>query len=259
VVKRARPENYNLRSVARMAAVLKSLEDSGGCFLDEVARRANLNESTALRYLSSLSSHDLVERAAFTGRYTLGLSLFRLGAAAMSQRDINALSKPILERLRDEFEETVILGAQQRDQVIIMQTTESPRSLRKGASAGGTDTWHATSLGKSMLAALPDAEREEILGRIDLPRFTPNTLADPDALRDDLTAVRSRGYAIDDEESAEGLRCVGAAIPDHAGIMRYALSVSGPKSRMSYARLQEIGERLVEASAELSNELGFSA
>jgi DNA-binding IclR family transcriptional regulator len=258
VVQRARPENYNLESVARMAAVLTSLEASNGGFLDEVARRANLSESTALRYLLSLSCHNLVERDAVTGRFTLGLSLFRLGNAAMSQRDMSAIAKPILERLRDEFEETVNLAARQRDRVIVMQTAESPRSLRKGSSAGDADSWHATSLGKSLLAALPDAEREEILGAIDLPRFTPNTLADPDALRHDLSAVRSRGYAIDDEESVEGLRCVGVAIADHAGIMRYALSVSGPKSRMSYARLQEIGERLVEASAHLSRELGFS-
>jgi IclR family acetate operon transcriptional repressor len=259
VAKRANPENYNLESVARMAAVLRSLEASEGSSLDQVARLSCLSESTALRYLSSLATHDLVERDPATGTYRLGLSLFRLGTAAIRQRDIVAQAGPVLIGLRDRFEETVNLAARQGNQVILIQTLESPRSLRKGVSPGGTDSWHATAVGKALLASIPTEECEAILDSIALPRYTPNTLADRDALTRDLAAIRNRGYAIDDEESIEGLRCVGVAIRDHSGETGHAMSVSGPKSRMAFARLHEIGEELTQATRQLSTTLGYVA
>jgi IclR family acetate operon transcriptional repressor len=86
--------------------------------------------------------------------------------------------------------------------------------------------------------------------------ITPNTLLRHDDLLRDLQRTMQRGYAIDDEESVEGLRCVGAAIRDHAGVPRYALSVSGPKSRMPYQRTEEIGTALVAGAAEVSKGLG---
>ena len=96
----------------------------------------------------------------------------------------------------------------------------------------------------------------EILGPGPLLAYTPNTMVRQDELARDLQGTQARGYAIDDEESVEGLRCVGAAIRDHAGTPRYALSVSGPKSRMPYPRTEEIGNALMKGAAEISRALG---
>lgn len=256
---RARPENYNLESVARTVAVLTALEGGDTSSLDRVSQRSGLSESTALRYLSSLATHGLVERDPLSGAYRLGLSLFRLGGSAIRQRDITSVAGPVADELRDRFEETVNIGARDGDRVVVVHVVQSPRSLRKGATAGGVDSWHATSLGKAMLAELPDDERDRLIGDAPLIRFTPNTVADHEALHRDLRAVRTRGYAIDDEETDEGLRCVGAVIRDHAGRPGYAISVSGPKSRMPVPRLDEIGRTLVTAAARLSTQLGHTA
>ena len=256
--KRAELARYSLESVDRMLLVLRSLEHSAGSSLDSVARSSGLSEATALRYLSSLSKHDLVERDSVSGEYRLGLSLFRLGNLAMRQRDIGHLAAPLLESLRDRFSESVNLASKQLGQVMLVRVVESPNPVRKGARAGEIDPWHATSLGKALLAVMDAGERDEILAGIDYPRFTPNTHTSRAQLERDLEGVRARAYSIDDEESVEGLRCVGVPVTDHSGDARFAISVSGPKSRMPFSRLEEIGEHLKLVAADLSRTLAGS-
>lgn len=257
---RANVDNYSLISVDRAAAVLTALRGSRPRSLEETARAAGLSESTTLRYLSSLSKHDFVERDHATGKYRLGLSLYRLGREAVTQRAIDAVARPYLESLRDEHQETVNLAARQADHVILLDVLQSERSLRRGVtSPGGTDSWHSTSLGKAMLAHCSESEVRKLVSEEDLVPYTPNTLSTMSSLLSDLDAVRSRGYAIDDEESNEGMRCVGTAVRDHDGRPVYAISVSGPKSRMSYARLSELGDGLQVVAAKISAALGFEA
>jgi IclR family acetate operon transcriptional repressor len=186
----------------------------------------------------------------------LGLELFRLGTQAIEDRDVVAVADPVMRELQARFGESVNLAERQRDQVVLIRVLESRDSIFKGGRAGGTDPWHATSLGKAVLGALPREECEAILGQIALPRFTPNTKTTLAELERDLQGSRLQGYAVDDEEVVEGLRCVGVSIRNHQGQARYGLSVSGPKSRMPYARIQEIGAALVETAGELSRQLG---
>ncbi|WP_163541966.1 IclR family transcriptional regulator [Occultella kanbiaonis] len=259
MARRADPERYNLESVARTASVLYALETESGRALDQVAADTGLSDSTALRYLSSLITQGLVERDPATGTYALGLTLFRLGASAVQQRNVGRIAAPYFQRLLEDLQESVNLAARRADQVLVLEVHQSARSLRKGVTAGGIDSWHATSLGKAILAALPGAEVAHLVGEAPFPEFTPNTLTDLDALVRDLAGTRARGFAIDDEETEEGLRCVGVAIRDHTGAPVYAVSVSGPKSRMSFPRLSAIGDRLVDDVESISQGLGFRA
>jgi IclR family acetate operon transcriptional repressor len=112
---------------------------------------------------------------------------------------------------------------------------------------------HASSLGKAMLASLSDTEVAQRLHQAGLPRFTARTLTDPDALLADLAAVRRRGWAIDNEEHAEGLRCVGAAIHNEHGEVIGAISVSGPTVRLTDERLGELGPMVKRAAAEITD------
>jgi IclR family acetate operon transcriptional repressor len=254
--KRAELEKYSLESVDRMAAVLKAVAEAAEQPLDRIALRADLNESTALRYLLSLTKHGLIDRDDSTGLFRLGLELFRLGTQAIEDRDVVAVADPVMRELQARFGESINLAERQRDQVVLIRVLESRDSIFKGGRAGGTDPWHATSLGKALLGALPRADCEAILGQIALPRFTPNTKTTLAELERDLQGSRQQGYAVDDEEVVEGLRCVGVPIQNYQGQARYGLSVSGPKSRMTYARLQEIGSTLVEVAKDLSLQLG---
>ena len=256
MVRRAEQQNYSLESIDRMALILNALERAPEQTLDQIAKASGLNESTALRYLLSLSKHEFVERNETSGRFRLGLSLFRLGSRSISYRDIVALSLSAMERLLAQFGESVNLATRQQGQVVLLKVLEGAASSRKGAKAGETDAWHATSLGKAMLAAMPAAEAVELVGAEPLFRFTPTTLLSHEDLLRDLQSAQLRGYSIDDEESVEGLRCVGAVIRDHNSEPRYAVSVSGPKSRMPYQRTEEIGTAVTRAAADVSKALG---
>ena len=113
-----------------------------------------------------------------------------------------------------------------------------------------------SSLGKAILAWLPEAEVTKILHRVGLPRLTDRTIADPEALFADLALTRRRGWAVDDEEKAEGMRCVGAPVFNEHGEVIGALSVSGPTVRMTHERLGEIGPLVKRAAAELTDRVG---
>jgi IclR family acetate operon transcriptional repressor len=256
MVRRAELSKYALESVDRMAAVLQALETASEQPLEQVARATGLNDSTALRYLLSLSRHGFVERDEDTGLFRLGLGLFRLGTLAMDSRDILSLADPVMAALQKQFGESVNLAVYQQDKVVLIRVLGRPDSMRKEGKAGEIDPWHATSLGKAILAALPPDEARDILMGVTLQGYTPNTKTDLADLTRELNSTRQQGYSVDDEEVVEGLRCVGAAVLGHKGQVQYALSLSGPKSRMTYSRIQEIGNVLIESAAALSSRLG---
>lgn len=238
-------------------AVLEALEEHPGGSLAQIARATGLSDATALRYLAGLQRHGLVERDAVTGRYSLGVRLFELGQRAIRQRDPRRVALPALAALHDRFGETVDLGMRHGDRLILVEALVATHSLGKGAVVGEEDLWHCTSLGKAILAALPEAEARGILRRRGMEQLTPRTLTDVDMLLRDLERVRERGYAIDDEESEVGLRCVGAVVRDHRAAPAYAISVSGPEHRLRTSNVAEVGEAVVEAAAAISAQLGY--
>jgi IclR family transcriptional regulator, acetate operon repressor len=236
--------------------VLHALEAAPEQSLEQVARSTGLNESTALRYLLSLSKHGFVDRNDATGLFRLGLGLFRLGTLAMDNRDIFSVADPVMASLQARFGESVNLAVHQQENIVLIRVLGRADSMRKEAKAGETDPWHATSLGKAILAVLPSEEASEILSAITLHRYTPNTKTEIADIERELNSTRKLGYSVDDEEVVEGLRCVGVAVRGHEGRVEYGLSMSGPKSRMTYSRIQEIGAELIKSAAELSAQLG---
>lgn len=258
VARRAELSRYALESVDRMVSVIDALAAAREQSLEQVARSAGLNESTALRYLLSLTKHGFVDRNEQTGLFRLGLALFRLGTLAVDSRDVLLEAGQIMTDLQQRFGESINLAAHQRDKIVLIKVLGRPDAMRKEGGTGDVDPWHATALGKAVLAALPPEIARDTLAHATLHRYTPNTRTDLVQLERDLTETRIRGYSIDDEEAVEGLRCVGVAVNGRNGEAEYALSVSGPKSRMSQARIEEIGAVLIEAAADLSERLGGS-
>jgi IclR family acetate operon transcriptional repressor len=124
-------------------------------------------------------------------------------------------------------------------------------------TVGSGEAAHATSLGKSMLAWLPEHELRRILETTGMARFTPSTIADLDALIEELRLVRRNGHAMDREEYRPGVTCVGAAIRDHLGAVVGAISASAPTVRTSQdGHLARMRESVMAAVHTLSAEFG---
>jgi IclR family acetate operon transcriptional repressor len=224
--------------------------------LADVARGCELSEATALRYLSSLVVHGLVERTA-SGRYRLGWELFRLGNQAVTSRVPRNVTLPVMEHLREQFNETVNLALPERDELVIVEVLASKQTLKPLNQVGQHDPWHASALGKSMLALMSATDREALIDRVGLAKLTDATIVDRDALERDLELTRQRGFATDRHEVEVGLTCVGAAVASPNGAPAYAISVSFPTFRVEEEILQRAGEAASRAAAELRRRLGY--
>ena len=235
--------------------VLEAFRDDRSLTQAEIARAVGLSDATTLRYLSTLISRGLLEREA-SGRYVLGLRLFQLGGRALGS-DPRRAALPLMQELADRFGETVNLAVWSQSRLVLIEAIESTRSIRRGASIGDTDSWHASALGKAILAELPEKEALDLIDAQGWDRYTGATRTRWADTRKDLVKIRNRGYAIDDEEGELGLRCACAAIRDRQGRPRYAVSVSGPMARLDDRTMREIGAAVRKTATEISARLGY--
>ena len=204
----------------------------------------------------NLDAAGLVERNARTGRYRLGLHIFELGGLVMQQMNLWDEALPFLEGLVRDTGETGHLAVLDGGEAIYIERVEARRALRLPSAIGRGYPAHATNLGKVLLADLPPERVSEIIAERGLAVFTPNTITDPDELTAELERIRERGYAIDDEEYDEGLRCIGAGVRDHSGHVVSALGIGGPVTRVTPARVEELAELVMAAARGLSRRLG---
>jgi IclR family transcriptional regulator, KDG regulon repressor len=249
---------YKVQVLDRALAALAMLADrSRESSLVELCNALRLHKSTVHRLMMVLERHRLVVKNAETGRYRLGLKLFELGSKALDGLDLRGRARPYLDRLQSQFGETVFFCILDDGQVFYVEKVESQQSVRTACTVGSRAPAYCTAVGKAMLAELSDAEVSGIVRRWGLKAITANTITTAAELKAELRAVRSRGYAIDDEEKEEGLRCVGAAVRGHSGRLFAAMSISGPAFRMTKERIPEIGQAVMGAANELSAELGY--
>lgn len=219
--------------------------------LSEVALACNLEPPTAIRYLRQLVERGWLERDEATKGYTLGVALVTIGAAAQSRRPIRVRALPYMRDILRTFDETVNIAINHHGKVVVIEALESGRSIRRGATVGEKDEWFVSSLGKSILAYLPESEVLELLELYPPVRRTEKTLVVRKEILADLARIRVRGYAIDDEESEIGLKCVGVPIWGGINGVNCALSVSGPTPRIE-ERLDEIIRSLKDAASAIS-------
>lgn len=243
-----------LEGVERTIRVLNALRERGQAHLAEVARDVSLSESTASRYLASLCALGYAERMP-DSRYRLGWEVFRLGQHAAAGAVPRSDALPIMEDLRGRFNETVNLAYRKGDDVVIVEVLHGNRAIIKLNEVGQVDPWHASALGKALLGTMTPAERGTLLKRAGMPRLTPNTIVDADAMEADLAESASRGYTLDQEEAEEDLTCVAAAVPVTSGASQFAISVSFLTHRLKARNLAEVGRAIADAADLLGKRL----
>lgn len=231
--------------------ILDCLAADAPCSVAHICERTGVTKPAAYRILKTLDTSGYVIRDDERREYALGPSLFGLSRAARNSTDLIRVARPVMEQLLDELGETINLGVVSHGQVVYLDTVESNQRLRSTVQIALRDQVHSTALGKAFLAALDPEEARSTLEKLDRVAMTPNTVVDLAPLLRELDIVRVRGYAIDDEENEIGSRCVAAAI--HGGSRRpiAAISVSAPTSRMVGKTLDNVGQRVSEAVAQL--------
>ncbi|MCG0278168.1 MAG: IclR family transcriptional regulator [Thermanaeromonas sp.] len=247
-----------IRSVAKALKIIDVLAEARGeLALHEIAEKLGLAKSTAHGLLATLKSFGYVEQSPFTGKYKLGVRLFEIGNIVAHSWDVRAVAAPYIQKLVDELGETVHLVVLDKGEVLYIDKRESHQSIRIVSQVGMRLPAHCTGVGKVLLAHLPPSEVKRIITQKGLPRFTKNTITAPRALEAELAKVRAQGYAIDNEEIMDSLRCVAAPIRDHTGKVCAAISVSGPVARLEGERLKLAIDLVTETAANISTGLGY--
>ncbi len=246
-----------VHTVLKAVQILDSLASTPDQGVSEISRNLGLPKSSVFGILETLYSTGMLERTAEKGKYHLGAKLIELGYRAQVDLDLCRLARPFLQGLNAQFDETVHLTVLDRDEVLYLDCVESKRRLRTYSVIGIRAPLYCTSVGKAILAYQHDGEIQRIAREKGLVPFTAHTISTEPALFNEVQKIRANGYAVDDMEHEDHLRCVGAPIHDAQGRVFAALSLSGPAERNTTERILEMAPFIMAAGNEISRRLGW--
>jgi DNA-binding IclR family transcriptional regulator len=255
---RADKANGSVRSVEKALALVRALSTAGqGFALSDLAQRLEMNESTAHHLLATLRRAGFVEQDGQTRAYRLGYGLVGLVVRFLSGTDLYSAGTGPVRELRDRTGETAYLTVVSgRDMVAVVEIVGSKPIQARRTLFPGEPALHSTASGKVHFAHLPPQRLGAVLSSIGLTRFTPNTIADADALRAELAAIRRQGYALDREENVAGVMCVAAPVFGADGEQVATASVAFP--RAGDERVAELIPPVVATAATVSRNLGYA-
>ncbi len=251
---------YRIQVLDRAVTILELLWRAGaGLSLQELSVQSGVNPNTVRRIVKALAYHRLVEEEEGTGRYRLGMKLFELGSSVVARLDVRARARPYLERLVLETGETAHLCILDRGEVLYLDKHEPMRTMRIPSEVGRRNPAYCTAVGKALLAYVPEEELEELVRQRGLRAYTRRTITTLAELKQELARVREQGYAVDNEEFEEGLKCIGAPVRDYSGRVVASISIAGPAFRLTEERIPVLAQSVMEVARELSEELGYRA
>jgi len=221
--------------------------------LTETVQELKLPKTTVFRYLQTLSAAQFLEHDLKRDRYGVGSKFRSLARVDQELQGLRDIAQPEMRTLMETFHETVNLAVLSENEVVYIDMLEPGRPLRANARIGHRHPAHSTSLGKAMMAFLPDADALAL--RSDLLQRTINTLTDADKLRRQVDDVRRRGYAIEVGENEDGLMCIGVPILDRTGYAVAAMSLSAPERRMKPELTMVAADALKGAARRISTHL----
>ena len=254
------PSTMILRTLDKGLRVLDLLATDApaeGLTLTEIAARLGMHRTTVFRLLATLRQRGYIVRDAKSDRYTLGTHIVSLASSLLRRLDAREVARPVLLDLRDRTDELVHLAVRDGDDIVTVERIEGTQALSLQTGIGVRRPVYCTAAGKAILASLPTADRQRLLA-LDMPRLTANTITDSTVMQQQLVAIRAKGYAVDDEERIEGVRCVAAPVFNADGEVCAAVSLAAPAVRMTSPRLVTLGEEVRSAAETISRQLAYS-
>lgn len=244
---------YRNQSLERGFQILEYLGDSTtGRAVSEVARATDLHRATAHRLLEVLCRLGYAYKSP-DRKYWVGYNMHVFGHRANMVARITHHAHPFLVTLAHEVDETVNLGFLEGIQAFVADRVTTERAHRSDVQIGGYFDAHATSLGKALLSMRTADEIKASYRSTRLSSYTGRTITDVGELLRELNTIRERGYAVNDEERSPGIRSVAVPVINPHGRAACAISVTGPRARLTEERLPRIGARIVEVANEIAN------
>jgi len=252
-------KSSRLSSVAAAVRVLKCFSEvEPEIGISSLAKRLSLAKSTVHRLAVTLTSEGLLEQSPETGRYRLGINLFVMGALVRRRLDVSNMAQPFLNVLREQTGETIHLAVMNETNVLYLYNLESRQAIRMKSYIGTIKPAFCTCEGRAIVA-FGDPELMNKVLSAPLVARTPGTQTDPAQLMKMLTEIRNHGYAIDDEESEQGMRGISAPLRDITGQVVAAIGIGGPSQRLTLKKLRGLAPVLLSTAEAISTQLGYRA
>ena len=229
-------KGQTLQGVETAFKIVRHLRETGPTTVTELASSLDLPKSTAHIHLKTMYEVGYLYKE--NGKYKLSLQFLDHGAAVRYDFDIYHVAESEIDGLAEETGEVANLGVEESGQRVLLYIAEGGNAIYDNAQTGEFTNMHWTSLGKMLLAHQPEERIHEIIDTHGLPKSTPHTLTDSEALFNELAEIRDQGYALEDEEHWRSIRAVAVPILFENDIVG-AISVSGPKTRFSDDRIQD--------------------
>lgn len=224
--------------------------------LHEISARLNLPKSTAHNLLRTLLSRGLIEKVD-GDHYALGTTIISLTQAVRINVELRDRAAPLLRELADTCPESVLMAIKDGYYSLYIYAVESPRRLQARTAVGDRVPMHCTAIGKAILAFLPWDEVEEIITHVGMPPSTDATITEMPAMLRELDLIHQRGISIDRQEHEAATFCIGAPIFNASGRVIAACSVSGPDPEIIGSRLEQISQRVLHTSQNISRLMGY--
>lgn len=241
----------NLQNACRVLKHLAAIDHPMG--VGELSEQLEVPRTTMLRIVSTLEEEGLI--VADNRRYQLGALMAHLGARAMDNVDVRRMALPILKELSNNSRETSHIASRVGTQVMILEVCDSPNPVRAASRAGSLADIHCSATGKVYLAYDESAD-DSLLKEMELKARTQHTMTSIDQVLAETEKTRAQGFALDDEEYAEGVRCLAAPVYDAQGQLATAIGITASTMTFPRERIQEIANNVCIAARKLSKNLG---
>jgi DNA-binding IclR family transcriptional regulator len=248
-------KKYGAPSVKKAFAILNAISSSReGLGVSELAKKLKMAKSTVHGMTSALEELGAVMRDPRTKKYKMGFTLLEIGRSAYTQIDLKTAARPVTEDLMEKTRTSVFLGILNWDHVTILDIVEARQDLNITAPVGSNIPLFAGAVGKVFLASMEQAQATKIINSKGLPRFTDNSIVDPELYHKELKQVREKGYAVDDEEYIMGVRAVASPLIG-LGQLRSAIWAVGFKASLDDSRLKALAGDTHKAAKTISRRI----
>ena len=250
---------YVVPILERALIVLETLaQQPQGMGTSELARVLGMPKNSVFRILTTLHLSGYLQRDDDGKTYRLSRKVLALGYAALDEHNLVESSLGIMRELRDQTEETALLGTLMNGEGVVLEVVSSRQPIRFLVEVGCRFPLHTAAPAKAMLAFLPESEKAALVSRIDFRRYTDWTITSAAEFSNELDTVREQGWAADQQEQFESLHCVAAPIFNHRGHPIAALWVTGPTFRFKQQDFPRLGEKVCQAAARISARFGHN-
>jgi DNA-binding IclR family transcriptional regulator len=233
------------------------LKHPNGLGISDLANHLDFPKNSVYRIVNTLLDHGYVNRDPDTKRFVLSRKLFSMAYNAVEEKGLMENALDCMRELRDEVKETVLISIISDDEGLVLEQMPGAHSFRFVVEPGTRRALHASSHGKAIMAYLPDVERDALLSRLKLTRFTDRTITTRAGMLEEFEQIRERGYAFDYAEGDEGVHCVSAPVLNRQGVAVAALTTTGPAFRMPESSFDEIGRKVKKHADRVSRRLGY--